>query len=606
MLGFDGADPRAVRAAFGAGRLPALAKLAARGAFRDLATTTPPESPVAWTTFATGLGPASHGVLGLVDRDPATYRPRALPVELEPPTFFLGFPVRRPAAVSARHGDAFWQIADRAGVASAVLDVPFVFPPDALDHGRVLAGDGVPDLRGTTEQFTLVTTEAEPPRDPVGGAVLRVAWAGNRITTQLPGLEVGGRRGAALPLVLERAGDRVHAEIADAVALLEPGRWSDWIPLRFPVSPFFSAAGLCRVLLVSAAPDLRLYVSAIGYDPRDPYVAITSPDDFAPAIAKSLGLFDTVGWSAPTAGLDAGAIDEVAFLADVDANLRFARALVLREIDQRDAELVVAVFTHVDRIAHMFYRFTDPLSPLYDAAGAARYGQVIDRAYDAMDQLVEDVLGHLPDTTDVIVLSDHGFQPFRRGVNLNTWLEEQGWMKRSGAADGGPFAGVDWSATSAYALGIGQIYLNLRGREASGTVAPGADAETLLSRIADGLAALADPATGERGIARAERGADLFRGPFAERAPDLLAIFAPGYRSSFATALGASPPGIVVPNDHRWSGDHGGSSAADVPGIAITSFPLQTATATLVDVAPTVLSRLGVPTPASLEGRALQ
>ena len=608
VLGFDGADPRDVERGLKEGRLPALARLAGRGRLMPLGTTTPPQSPVAWSTFATGLRPGAHGVLGTTIRDATTYAPRSGVLEIEPPTFFAGFAVYGPSVRSRRTGATFWEIADRHGVGAAILRAPFSLPIGGMTQGRVLAGEGVPDLRGSRGGFTLFTTSDPAPGSPPDGVVVPVSWTGDRIESALPGLEIGGIVGAEVPLRIARAGMKLRIEIASTVLELTPGDWSGWVPVRFPVTRFDSVPGLCRVHLASVEPDLRLVFTSPAYDPSAPYVPISSPASFAVDLARSVGAFGTSGWSAPTAALDAGVIDEEAFLASVLESLKEQRRILLQQIDQRDAELVVAVFDEPDRITHMFHRYVDPRSPLYDSARAARFGNVIDRAYDAMDQIVESVLEHLPEESQVLVLSDHGFHAFDRGVNLNTWLEREGWMVRSAGRESDRatgFAGVDWSRTRAYSLGVGQLYLNLRGREALGVVEPGEPAAALVESIRGRLLDLRDGASDTPVVVRADPGAVVFAGPFAAEAPDLQIAFAPGYRSSFATEVGGSRPAVIEQNETRWSGDHSGSSEAETPGFLATSFPFAGETASLLDVAPTVLSLLGVPRPDEMEGRVL-
>ncbi len=604
VLGFDGLDPRLVRQGIAAGRLPTLARLAGQGTLLDLETTTPPQSPVAWSSFATGLRPGSHGVLGLVTRDPATYAVEEATITLEPPLLWAGVALRGPRATLHRRGETFWQVADAQGISSVVLQAPYELPPAPLRHGRILSGVGVPDVRGASSGFTLFTTAPAMSSDPPGGTVARVAWRDERARAEIPGLRVAGYQGDAIALQIARDGDGVRIEVGDARLRLGLGQWSDWVPLDLRVTPFFSVRALCRLHLEAIEPELRLYLSSLSYDPRDPELAISAPAGFAEQIAKHLGLFQTLGWSEPTAALEAGALGETAFLEDVLETMKFSRRLLLHEIDQRDAQLVVAVLTAPDRIAHMFHRFVDPRSPLYDEAGAARYGEVIDRSYDAVDQIVEDVLQHLPASSRLLIVSDHGFHAFDRQVNLDTWLEARGWMKRIG--DGAGLEGVVWGETRAYAVGIGELYLNLRGREAQGIVTPGAEAEGLLEEIERGLLELRDPAGGEAVVTRVDRGARAFAGPFVAAAPDLQVSFVPGYRSSFATARGAAPVEVIEPNGHRWSGDHAASAAEQTPGILLTSFPLTTREASLLDVAPTVLHLLGAAPAPSFEGRVLR
>ena len=100
-----------------------------------------------------------------------------------------------------------------------------------------------------------------------------------------------------------------------------------------------------------------------------------------------------------------------------------------------------------------------------------------------MDRIVGEIMDrYVDDDTMLMVISDHGFHSFRRGVNLNTWLVKNGYMalKGQGLADEDGnyqrledfldpedrfFKNVDWSRTKAYCLGLGSIFINLRGRD---------------------------------------------------------------------------------------------------------------------------------------------
>jgi predicted AlkP superfamily phosphohydrolase/phosphomutase len=211
--------------------------------------------------------------------------------------------------------------------------------------------------------------------------------------------------------------------------------------------------------------------------------------------------------------------------------------------------------------------------------------------------------------TLVIVLSDHGFGSFRRGFHLNSWLRDQGLLVLKPGAELGEGAGdllrgVDWERTRAYGLGLSGLYLNLRGREARGTVSI-EEAGPLKAAIARELRGLTDP---ERGVV-AVRGAvarqEVYRGPFADESPDLIVNCAPGYRISWGSSKGGVPEGPhFEDNTKKWSGDHIIDPAL-VPGVLFMNRPFRGEGANLVDLAPTLLAALDVPAAPELEGRSL-
>jgi len=213
-------------------------------------------------------------------------------------------------------------------------------------------------------------------------------------------------------------------------------------------------------------------------------------------------------------------------------------------------------------------------------------------------------------------VSDHGFHSFRQSVNLNTWLVQEGFMAIQGQqpgekklqdlfGGGGTFwENVDWSRTRAYAMGLGQIYINLKGREAHGVVSPGAESDAVQADLAARLMTMADPDTGARMVDAVYRAGDIYSGAFTPNAAELQVGFADGYRVSWQSTLGGSPPGLLYPNKRKWSGDHGSFDYKSTAGILISSRAAAEG-ARIIDIAPTVLKYFGVPIPDDIDGRPL-
>jgi len=218
----------------------------------------------------------------------------------------------------------------------------------------------------------------------------------------------------------------------------------------------------------------------------------------------------------------------------------------------------------------------------------------------------------------LIIVSDHGFHTWRKGFNTNTWLAQNGYMALKNAAaeektynldqlfgQGSFFPNTDWSRTKAYALGLGQVYLNVRGREKSGILDRGPETDRLLEEIRRKLLAVEDPDTHQSVIQNVYLGSAIFHGPRMAEAPDLQIDFRDGYRTSWQTSLGALPSGIIVANMKKWSGDHCASDPSDTQGIFLSNKVVSTTDPSLLDVAPTVVKILGVPPPGKLDGQAL-
>jgi predicted AlkP superfamily phosphohydrolase/phosphomutase len=282
--------------------------------------------------------------------------------------------------------------------------------------------------------------------------------------------------------------------------------------------------------------------------------------------------------------------------------------MMLYELDRFDQGLFFCLFDTPDRVQHMFWRFYEPDHPANRGARPGDFESVIEDQYRTGDAIIGKVLDHVDEDTLLIVLSDHGFKSFRRGVNLNTWLCDHGLMAlkagaRPGCGTGEFFREVDWSQTKAYALGLGGVYLNRAGREANGIVSPeGSDA--LQRDLANALTGLLDPRSGSVAIRRACVRNDVYRGLHVEEAPDVVVNFSEGYRASWSTAVGGFGESVFEDNVSRWAGDHIMDPAL-VPGMLLMNRPFRTGAPALVDLAPTILDALAAPLSPTLEGRSL-
>ena len=251
----------------------------------------------------------------------------------------------------------------------------------------------------------------------------------------------------------------------------------------------------------------------------------------------------------------------------------------------------------------MFWSVDDQQSPTFDPELARKYGHVIPDLYREMDEVLATALDAVDDDTAVFVVSDHGFGPFRRAVHLNRWLVDNGFMKLAGNGEGRSlFGDVDWSATQAYAIGFTSIYLNLAGRESRGIV-KGHEAERVQTRIVDALRVTRDPEDGANVVRNVYTTRDIYTGACTHKAPDLVVGFEPGYRASWQTALGGAPIGVVVDNDKLWAADHLVDPSA-VPGVLATNIPVASTHPAGVDLAPTILSCLGLPAPSEMDGES--
>jgi predicted AlkP superfamily phosphohydrolase/phosphomutase len=606
VVGLDGLDPGLAEKMMVQGELPSLRRLASLGSYARLRTTYPAQTPVAWSTFATGTNPGGHGIFDFLRRDPATYLPDIALVEYQRRGAFLP-----PRPVNRRQGKPLWNHLSERGIPSAILRCPCTFPPGKL-KGRLLSGLGVPDLHGGFGTPTFYST-ADVPAGESENVVKLQRRDDGRFEAHIVG-PVNERTREPTPLrfsvFLDKPGRCVRLETPGRPQELRvrEGEWSDWLQVKFKMGPFRCWRGILRFVLVSLEPEVELYASPINFDPTNPVFPISSPWELSRALAKSKGLFYTAGMVEDHTGLKNGRISEDVFLAQCDAVMLERERMMTSELDRFDSGFFFCLFDTPDRIQHMFWRFLDATHPANRGKDVSEYRQVIREHYRQCDGVVGRLLDAIDDETLLLVLSDHGFGGFQRGIHLNAWLRAQGYLILQHGIEPGQGAGdflrhVDWDRTRAYALGLGSIYLNLQGREANGIVSP-RDSTPLSQEIAQQLSGLADAERGSEAVRRVIPSEQLYSGPHTEDAPDLLVCCAPGYRSSWSTALGGIPDHLFEDNCKKWSGDHIIDPEL-VPGVLFANRPLTNGDPDLVDLAPSIMEALGVPRPTEFEGESL-
>jgi predicted AlkP superfamily phosphohydrolase/phosphomutase len=571
FLGLDGLDPSLTEKFIAAGKLPHLAKLRDGGSYRRLRTTFPPLSPVAWSTFATGVNPARHNIFDFLNRDLRTYAPE------------LSSSKVRPGSVEMRRkSEPFWKILGRHAITSTILRVPITFPPDDFE-GKMLSAMATPDLRGTQGTFSVFTNGGDGGENRYPLQAVGEAWQGS-----LRGPDDRRVAFRILHGILELHGQRYPLQL---------GEYTPWIRVKFE-----GVHGIVRFLLTQSAPHLSVYATPVQIDPESPALPISHPRYYAIYLAKLLGTFATLGMAEDTWALNDGAIDEDAFLKQAAFIQREREAMYFGALEKTRRGVVACVFDTSDRVQHMFYRYLDPAS---GAAMDVRHSGVIERLYIDMDRLVGETLKYVDKDCALFVLSDHGFCAFRRGVNLNAWLRREGYLHLTGQGDesGEYFEGIDWSRTRAYTFGLSGLYLNLRARESQGIVAP-EDACALKRELMAKLSALPDEETGAVAIQAVYESSVIYKGPYLGGAPDLIIGYAAGYRASWDAAVGKVTAHVFEHNDKAWSGDH----CVDphlVPGVLFSNRPLSSADPGIEDMAPTALRLFGIEPPVWMEGKAV-
>jgi predicted AlkP superfamily phosphohydrolase/phosphomutase len=477
----------------------------------------------------------------------------------------------------------------------------------------MLAGVGVPDLRGSQSKGTFYTQDRGAtsreheqliflePGDSFAAHVI-----GPRNTRQNP----PGDAACEIQIQVDRAGRRLLIRTGGAADKIEVAEknWSDWVRFKFKLSLLQSVSGIARFYVRQIEPHVEFYVSAVNFDPAAPVFPVSSPADYAKEISENIGLFSTLGMAEDHNGLNNGRLDEAGYLEHCELVLRERERLMRHELDRFREGLFFMLYDTPDRVQHMLWRFRDREHPGFEADLSPQWSTKIEQHYQRCDSLLAPVFEHVGEDTLLIVLSDHGFGTFRRAFDTNTWLWQNGLLalkdgKKAGEELGEGFPAVDWSKTSAYAVGLGGIYLNLKGRESGGILEP-ADAERVRNAIQQGLAGFPDAASEKPAIRSVCRREEIYSGPYAESAPDLLVNFHPGFRVSWQSAVGGFANSLLEDNTRRWSGDHI-VDPETVPGILFTNRTLKSHHAQIIDLAPTILNYLGVTAPGTMDGKPL-
>jgi predicted AlkP superfamily phosphohydrolase/phosphomutase len=536
-------------------------------------------------------------------------------------------PKEKPVALNRQEGETFWSLLGKHGKRVEVMRIPVTFPPVDFPNGKLLAGLGVPDLSGRIGKPFYFTSELF--FQPKGGGdfsleVVELVDNKGEIPTEIKGppneLFPEQSDYIKIPMTLTVPEDKksLKIQVSGNELTMKPGEWSDWVRLTFPFNRLIKIQGIGRFRLLSVEPEVRLYLSPIQFDPENlpPGFAITTPAQYVDDLTGHHGLFKTMGWMIDTWSLTNGTVPEEVFLEDVKMTVEKERELLNGELSRVDWDVLVHYFEFTDRVQHMMFRFFDPKHPLWTQEGATKWGGSILASYQQMDQIVGDVMQKMPSGTKLMIVSDHGFASFRRSMNYNTWLAKNGFMTLTGEDphrknledlfdQGDFFVNVDWSKTKAYALGLGQIYINLKGREAKGIVQPGAEYQQVAQAIKQGLEGFVDEETGEKPVAHVFTRDEAYGTYDPELIPDLIPSNNDGFRVGWQDSLGGIAKTIVEPNTEIWSGDHCSVYPPLVEGILFANFRLDGRNAYMGDVMPTILDIYGVQPSAKLDGRSL-
>ena len=624
LLGIDGMDPTLLQRFIDQGRLPNFERLATEGDFSPLATSMPPLSPVAWSNFITGMDPGGHGVFDFVQRYPDTlemYPPtyRVLPVEWGLSLGSWDVPLTGGDVELVRQGRALWELLEDAGIPTTIFRMPMNFPPVETD-GKSFSGMGTPDVLGGSGTYSYYTDyPPENMNDLRQGVAHLVEIINDRVIAQLVGPPNPVRRFPRDDVAPRAAGAEVEYEspeltvdfevlldpeapaakfvVQDTEFVLNEGEWSDWIGVDFEAVPFVVSVGAAvRFYLQEVRPDFRLYVTPMQIDPANPQLPLSTPEDWSGEIVDAIGRFYTQELPEDTDAYLDGIFTAREFWDQSQFILRERRAALDYMLDAFDEGFFFFYFSSVDQGSHMLHHFMDAEHPAFvnDALLVTGIRTLYEEMDDALGRVLEEV--DSDDRTTLIVMSDHGFSSWRWQVNLNSWLVEKGYVTLEDPSRQGRsplFLNVDWSQTTAYALGLQGLYVNLQGREENGIVAPGAEYEQLLDRLETDLLAMVDDRNGRSPVSLVYRSRQELSGPYAEEAPDIIVGYSLGYRASWESPIGEFPLEVFLDNDEAWSGDHQNDYRL-VPGVLLTNRRITSDRPALYDLTVSVLDEFGV------------
>jgi predicted AlkP superfamily phosphohydrolase/phosphomutase len=372
--------------------------------------------------------------------------------------------------------------------------------------------------------------------------------------------------------------------LANPVAVLQQGEWSDWLRVDFPLLGWLAGAhGMFRVYVKELHPRLEIYVTPVNVDPLSPDLPISAPTSYSRDVARATGPFYTQGIAEDTSAFRQGVFTMQEFERQSGLVASDELKLLRYSLSHFREGLLFFYFSSIDQNSHMLWGKHEP--------------ELLE-VYRAVDGAIGETMNRFPDA-DIIVMSDHGFNSFDRSVNLNTWLWQQGFLALRGPPSGDDemFANVDWSKTQAYALGLNGLYLNIAGREKNGILHSGAESKAVMKKLAEELLQFRDPENGRQVV-------EVVSPTHAELGPEMIVGYARTYRGSWQTALGSAPTSVIEDNTDAWIGDHC-INPDDVPGVLLSNRALHAANPGLKDITVTILGLFGASPGTGMTGRSV-
>jgi predicted AlkP superfamily phosphohydrolase/phosphomutase len=429
---------------------------------------------------------------------------------------------------------------------------------------------------------------------------------------------------------------QVTIEVGDHFGIAGVGEWTDWVPVEFEVmGGFVVLSGYTRFLLKGDAP-FELYASPVQVDPWNPVFEVSTPAEAAVELADAIGPYYTQGFPDAYKAYKADLLNTAEFVSQSDTVFEERGKMMQYACDQlQDNGGCLFFYTgSLDLRSHMLWWAQDPAHPHQESVPGQvadpnfpGYDQQLDRVYAQVDGMLGDLIKRIEameadgkGPVELIIMSDHGFAPFRRKMHINDWLVQEGYLVlKEGESTGMISASgqgadgevdwessiIDWSKSKAYVVGFNGIILNRVGREAQGIVTD-AEADALLDEMRDKLNSLRDE-DGTQVLTSIKKATEVFTGPMVGVAPDLQLGFNIGYGASDETAVGEiTGDGIIVDNDSRWSGSHLMDPELVKGTIIVRSgAKLSKSDPALEDITATLYKAFSVAPPADMDGKPL-
>jgi len=635
VLGMDGMDPGLLSKYMTEGRMPNFRKLLDSGGdFKTMRTTIPAQSPVAWASFCACCNPGRTGIFDFIHREPknfSLYLSTSQTIEPKGGKIKIGDWIFSSKAAQLKNmvgENPFWDLMTGAGVPATIYRVPADFPPFP-GKARQLSGMGTPDLLGTYGTFSYYTDNPpENSKEVTGGEVFPTFPKAGvfenfiygpknsfRLDPEKPFDEYDGEKfyhyqklQVPFKVFVDPQNPVAKIVIQDREIFLKQGEWSDWVEIKFElIGRLKSIYGMVKFYLKEIRPDFKLYVSPVNIDPAKPALPIFTPEEYGRELVDNLGLFYTQGMAEDTKALTYGVLNDLEYWTQSQMVSADWFKAYRWHLDNFKAGFLFFYFSTLDLGQHMFQRYIDPKNPLHEKALKSGLVEPVEKLYQQMDQALGMVMEKLDKNTTLIVISDHGFAPFNRCFNLNSWLLDNGYaflLDPEKRLSTDYFDNVDWGRTRAYGLGINGLYLNLEGREGTGIVSPD-QADRLLKELKAKLEAVVDPKTGQRPIKNAYIAKEVFKGRFVGAvSPDIVMGYRRNYRASWETTLGKFPKDLITDNNDPWSGDHC-IDPTEVPATLVSNKKIVKADPAIWDIGPSVLKEMGILIPDYFEGKSI-